>query len=144
MNRHQILYNWVSNFFTDNEVLQFDSLESYPGARTLVPDYGDFTLATDILGNEKKAYNFAFVGTEPLSFTTDNQNQTNLSLFDEFSQWIIEQDKQKNYPDFGENIVDYKLTPLQNMANRTYFDESSGLAKYILGFKLEYTQKNIE
>ena len=124
--------------------MQFDSLESYPGARALVPDYGDFTISTDILGNKTKAYNFAFVGTEPLSFTTDNQNQTNLSLFDEFSQWIIEQDKNRNYPDFGENVINYKLVPLQNMANRTYFDEESGLAKYILGFRLEYTEKNIE
>lgn len=144
MNRHQILYEWASGFFTDNKILQFDTLESYPGARSLVPDYGDFTLAADILGNEKKAYDFAFVGTEPLSFTTDDQNQTNLNLFDEFSQWVIEQDKNKNYPDFGENITDYKLIPLQNTANRAYFDETSGLAKYILGFRLEYTQKNIE
>ena len=143
MNRHQILYEWASGFFTGNKILQFDALESYPGARSLVPDYGDFTLAADILGNEKKAYNFVFVGTEPLSFTTDDQNQTNLNLFDEFTQWVIEQDKNKNYPDFGANITDYKLIPLQNTANRTYFDETSGLAKYILGFRLEYTLKNI-
>lgn len=142
MDKHQILYEWVSNFFDGQQYLQFDTLDSYAGARSFVPDYGEFVIATDILGNKKKAYNFAFVGTEPLSFTTDNQNQSNLSLFDSFTNWIIEQEDNKNYPNFGDNVTNYKLIPLQNMANRAYFDEESGLAKYILSFKLEYVEKN--
>ena len=141
MSKHEILYEWVSNFFDGQQLLQFDTLETYAGARSFVPDYGEFTISTDIVGNKKKAYNFAFVGTEPLSFTTDTQNQSNLTLFDEFNNWIIEQETNKNYPNFGANVTDYKLIPLQNMANRTYFDENSGLAKYILSFKLEYVEK---
>ena len=138
MNKHTILKEWVNQFLVDKN-LSFETVEMNLGARALVPNYGDFLVKQDVLGNKYKEYTFAFVGCELIDYGTSDVNENNMNLFDEFNEWIEEQERNKNYPDFG--AIDYKLEPLQNMANIAQYDEASQLAKYMLLCKITYTEK---
>lgn len=139
VNKHKIMQEYVQQFLTDN-YLYYHSADVYPNARMIVPQYGEFTLKTDIVGNKYKRYTFAFVGYEQLDNGTSDVNADTMNKFDLFNEWVLEQEKDKNYPDFGENVTDYEIKPLQNMANLALVDEQ-GIAKYMLAIQLNYVEK---
>ena len=60
MNKHTILKEWVSQFLTDRN-LSFETLEMNLGARALVPNYGEYLVKQDVLGNRYKEYTFALI-----------------------------------------------------------------------------------
>lgn len=141
MNKHTIMKDFVSQFLTDGRYLYFESIDLYAGFRGFVPEYGDAIINQDITGSIQKQYTFAFVGVELFDKGTSNQNELNMKLFDDFYDWIIEKNKNEEYPDFGEGITEKKLLPLYNMANLSQIDENMGLAKYVLMCRYEYTEK---
>lgn len=137
-NKHKALQTWVQNFLADN-YLYFQTADAAPGIRTIVPNYGDFLAGTDIQGNKYKEYSFVFIGYEQIDPGTSDVNTDNIQVFDNFNDWIVEQETNKNFPDFGSNCSDYEIEPLQNMANLADIDEN-GLAKYMLGVKIKYVE----
>ena len=141
VNKHIVTKEWVEQFLLGNK-MYFDNIEAYQGARSIIPDYGDFVISTDIVGNKRKWYSFGFVATEPLD-TTDNDinNATSRQLVDDFNDWLVEQETNKNYPDFGDKVTKYKIVPLYNTANMAQVFAENGMAKYILMARIEYTEK---
>ena len=103
VNKHKVLREWVQTFVT-NEYLRFENVEMFPNARALVPNYGDFQIKQDICGNKYKEYTFAFVGVQSFDTGTSSINEDNMKMFDDFNDWIEEQETQKNYPNFGANV----------------------------------------
>jgi hypothetical protein len=100
----------------------------YPAFRSIVPEYGDFKLSSDIVGNDKKVYTFAFVGVEQFDLGTSENNETNMQMFDDFSGWITEKERNKEYPDFGDKCSKYQWEVLQNMASLAAYDPDTGTA----------------
>lgn len=137
--KHKIMQDWVSQFLTDN-YLYFESTDAYPNVRTLVPNYGDYTWKTDILGNKYKSYSFVFVGYERIDPGTSDVNIRNMEIFDKFSAWLEEQQRTKNFPDFGENCSEYDIIILQNMANLATITNDN-LAKYMFGARIDYKEE---
>ena len=80
MNKHTILKEWVNQFLVERN-LSFETIEMNLGARALVPNYGDFLVKQDVLGNKYKEYTFAFVGCELIDYGTSNTNENNMNLF---------------------------------------------------------------
>lgn len=140
VNKHTVLRTWVQPFVI-NAYLNFESVDMMPSARSLVPNYGDFQIKKDICGNKYKEYTFAFVGVQSFDTGTSSVNEDNMKMFDDFNDWIETQETQKNYPNFGENVTNYKLIPLQNMANLSFYDEETQTAKYMLMVRVEYMEK---
>jgi FAD synthase len=81
MNKHKILKEWVNQFLEEKN-LSFETIEMNLGARALVPNYGDYVVKTDVLGNKYKEYTFAFVGCELIDYGTSDVNEKNMNLFD--------------------------------------------------------------
>lgn len=140
INKHKALQNWVQGFLDDN-YLYFQSADSAPNVRTIAPNYGDFMVFRDITGIEEKEYTFIFIGYEQIDSGTSDVNTDNMLVFDVFNEWLVKQEQDKNYPDFGSNCSSYKIEPLQNMANLASIDEN-GLAKYMLGVKISYEEQS--
>lgn len=138
VNKHKALQDWVSEFLTDN-YLHFETADAYPGVRTIVPNYGDYTDKTDILGNKYKSYTFMFVAFEKIDTGTSDVNVRNMQLMDTFNEWLESQQETLSFPDFGENCSEYEIEILQNMANLAMITED-GLAKYMLGTKIKYKE----
>lgn len=139
MTKHKALQEWIQTFLEDN-YLYFQSADAYPDIRVLVPEYGDYLLKTDIIGFKYRAYNFVFIGYQQLDSGTSDVNVDNMEIFDSFNRWLEEQEKNHNYPDFGSTCDDYKIVPLQNMANLTAVSEN-GLAQYLLAARIEYREE---
>lgn len=142
VNKHLAVKTWVEEFL-DGAKMSFDNIDaSMPNFRSLIPDYGDFLVKQDIQGNKTKRYTFAFVGIETLdNIDNDTNNATTRQKIDDFNDWIVEQEKLKNYPDFGTDIIKYKVEPLQNTANLAQVFEDSGFAKYVLMARIEYVER---
>lgn len=140
INKHEIMKTWVEQFL-DGKKMSFDDIEAYQGARSIVPDYGDFVVKTDICDNKTKWYSFGFVAIEPLDRNdTDINNLTTRQAIDDFNDWLVLQEKNKNYPNFGTKVSKYKIVPLQNTANMAQVFEDNGMAKYILMARIEYVE----
>jgi hypothetical protein len=141
VNKHLAIKTWVEQFLDGNK-MYFDNIEAYQGARSLVPDYGDFIIRTDITGRKTKWYSFGFIAIEPLDRNdSDINNATTRQLVDDFNDWLVEQQELKNFPDFGENVIKYKIEPLYNTANLAQAFEDNGMAKYVLMARIEYVEQ---
>ena len=137
--KHQAMQEWVDEFL-ENNYLYFQSVNAEPGVRMVLPEYGDYTNRTDILGYKYKSYVFVFIGYEQIDTGTSDVNLHNMELMDSFIEWLEEQIEDKNYPDFGDNCDEYEIQPLQNMADLATITED-GLAKYMLGVRINYREE---
>ena len=144
INKHKVMQEWVQGFLDDN-YLYFESVDAYPDIRTFVPNYGDYVNKTDVLGNKYKSYSFVFIGYEHLdpSSSDSELNVQNMEIFDKFIAWLEKQKRDRNFPDFGTNCSDYDIIILQNMANLAAVTDDN-LAKYMLGARIDYTEKEEE
>lgn len=141
VNKHEVMKLWVEQFL-DGSKMAFENINAEPGFRALIPNFGEFTVRTDILGNKTKLYSFGFVGIETLDLIdTDTNNLDARQRVDDFNDWLVEQQNNENFPDFGEKVIRYKIIPLQNTANASQFFEDSGTIKYILTAQIEYVEK---
>lgn len=141
VNKHEAMKTWVESFLGGSK-MHFDDINAYQGARSLVPNYGDFKTGSDILGNIKKLYSFGFVAIEPVDFEDTGTNNTSTrNMIDSFNDWLVEQEQDKNYPDFGEKVTKYKIVPLQDTANLAQRFVDNGMGKYILAAQIEYVEK---
>lgn len=141
MNKHKVMQEWVQQFLDDN-YLYFESADEYPDARALVPNYGDYVRATDIVGNKYKSYSFVFIGYQRLDTGASDSdiNTDNMEIFDKFIEWLEKQQRDRNFPDFGAKCSDYDIIILQNMANLGQVTEDN-LAKYMLGARIDYVEE---
>lgn len=139
MSKHAALQEWVQTFLNRN-YLYFESTDAYPNVRMVVPNYGEFVRKTDICGFKYKSYTFMFIGYESIDTGTSDINVRNMELMDEFNDWLLEQQEDKNFPDFGPECSEYEIHPLQNMANLALITED-GLAKYMLGCRIDYKEE---
>lgn len=137
--KHVIMQEWVQQFL-ENNYLYFESADAYPNVRMIVPNYGEFTRRTDICGFKYKSYSFVFIGYEQMDTGTSNVNTENLELMDSFNEWLVAQQENLNFPDFGDKCSEYEIVPLQNMANLAMVSED-GLAKYMLGVRIDYKEE---
>jgi hypothetical protein len=139
VNKHKVLQDWVKPFL-ENNYLYFQTAEAYANVRVIVPDYGDYVIRTDICGFKYKTYTFVFIGYEQVDLGSSDVNVTNMQIFDMFNEWLVTQQKERNFPDFGENCDEYEIVPIQNMANLATI-EQNGLAKYMLAAKINYREE---
>ena len=125
--------------FTNKARLSFQSVEMIPNYRAIVPQVGEWLIKKDVLGNQYKAYTFAFVGVQTYDLSgTSGTNTANMAYFDDFAKWITEQEYHKNYPNFGAS--NYKWELLQNMANLATYDNGAKTAKYMFSCRLRYVE----
>ena len=132
VNKHAAVKTWVEQYLSGNK-MSFENIEAIQGFRSIVPDYGEFQISQDITGNKKKQYTFGFIAVEPLDRYDNTTNNTGTrQLVDDFNDWLVLQEKNRNFPNFGTNIIKYKIVPLQNTANMAQVFEDLNLVKYIL------------
>lgn len=87
---------------------------------------------------------------KPIMVASNNyidENMVDMSDGQEFIDWLLEQDDNHNYPDFGENCIIERIYSLTNkpIFNGVNADKQSPLAQYSIGIRVEYidTSKQI-
>lgn len=92
------------------------------------------------VGSEKE-YGFTIGITKYFSDGTDDLNLVAMNFAQGFMDWIDEQDRKKNYPNFGDKCQVKKIENLQNMPNLAAVDWENMKAQYMLQCRVIYFEK---
>lgn len=137
----------VKAFFEDEintlvgSVLGFNFSPETADSVAIIPQYSDRNIREYINGDKQRQYSFAFVivrvySTEPV----DLLNMEAMELGETFMEWVEEQDKNRNYPDLGENCKVEKMEILQDMPNLATVNAEEGLARYMIQGRIVYRE----
>lgn len=137
----------VKAFFEDEintlvgSVLGFNYSPETADSVAIIPQYSDRNIREYINGDKQRQYSFAFVivrvySTEPV----DLLNMEAMELGETFMEWVEEQDKNRNYPDLGENCKVEKMEILQDMPNLATVNAEEGLARYMIQGRIVYRE----
>jgi len=139
INKEEIVQEWAADnpYLTDE--LYLDYLGERNGNCSISPVASDNVIATYIDGSKLKEYKFALQVMLPVSTVSDVVNADNMFTMRKWQAWIEDQEKLKNYPDFGELTSDYELSNLNNMPAMV-MRLDNGLAKYQFFARLRYVE----
>ena len=60
-----------------------------------------------------------------------------------FMDWVDDQNKKKNYPEFPDNCQIKEMETLQNMPNLAGINAEEGLARYMVQCRLIYFESEV-
>ena len=120
---------------TKNEIMKADVEEKI----TELCDAGK--IITKYVRAADKEYGFTILITWHYSSELDDLNLQAMNLGQLFMDWIDEQNRMKNFPNFGENCQVKRIENLQNMPNLATVDWESGIAQYQIPCRVIYFEK---
>lgn len=138
LNRHQAVWDWFYEcpLFAS---LDFIFSEAQNGNTVLAPIslVDDYWIDEYILGDGLKGYDFFIVQYLPYGLIPNNdENVKVLKQFEELAQWVQDQNKAGNLPDFTPDRVT-KIEALYNPANAVAARDENG-AKYMFSVRITY------
>lgn len=144
MTKHDAMYAYFSPKIEEllENVLKFNFSAESKDTVAFTTQYSDKIRRRFVRAAEKE-YGFAIVITKSYSIEDDDLNLQAMNFAQAFMDWVDEQDKKKNYPEFPENCQIIKLETLQNMPNLAGINVKEGLARYMLQCRLIYHEKEI-
>lgn len=92
------------------------------------------------IGAEKE-YGFSIIIVKEYSSDADDLNLEAMNFAQAFMDWLDQQDKKKNYPEFPDTCQIKKMENLQNMPNLAGINAQAGLARYMIQCRLIYFEK---
>lgn len=138
MNLYKQVNEWLLKYEPLNNWIYFNATPYISGVAALNSVPTDRVKRTFINGNKEKELIFA------IDMVTDydgtGTSTINLDAIDEvshFCDWLDEQDKVKNYPDFGEKNTIKKVEVLNNVPSVLVNNEQQ-LAKYQFQVRIDY------
>lgn len=124
------------------DALLFQYLGDHPGACAIVPIQGDAAIKSYVNGASIRAYSFALQMLLRVSDSTDEINTGNMHMQRQWTDWIMEQERNGTYPDFGPGCSGYRLEITSNMPTlaQTY---EGGTGKYQTFAILTYREESL-
>lgn len=104
----------------------------------LITNYSDKELKKYITGMVEKEYGFTIIIVKAYSSYSDDLNLSAMNFAQAFMDWLDEQDRKKEYPDFGNCCTVTKMETLQNMPNLSGINPEEGLARYQIQCRIIY------
>lgn len=141
VNKHKAIHDWVGACPLLAEPLHFDFLAERHGSVSLSPTANDIFVKRYMRSCSVREYRFELQAMLAVSSSTDDTNTANMQLLDTWVNWLEEQQKLLNFPDFGPDCSDYCILPLENMPTQAMRHES-GFAKYIIPVTVQYYEEN--
>ena len=144
MTKHDAMYAFFSPKIEEllKNVLKFNFSAESKDTVAFTTQYSDKIRRRFVRAVEKE-YGFAIVITKSYSTEDDDLNLQAMNFAQAFMDWVDEQDKMKNYPEFPENCQITRLETLQNMPNLAGVNIKEGIARYMLQCRLIYREKEI-
>jgi hypothetical protein len=138
--KEKALHEWAQGnpFLTD--YLMFDFLREHQGSCAIAPISGESALKRYINGDAMKVYRFALQVSFALSDSTDDTNTQNMFTLRQWQHWLEEQERLRQYPNFGESCGDYQIRNLSNTPQMAMRYEN-GMAKYQFFAEIKYLER---
>lgn len=143
MTKHEAIKDYFERVVHElaDSVLHFnyssDSLDSIG----FLTNYSDQIIKRYVRVGADKAYGFSILITEEYSTGCDDLNLEAMNFAQGLMDWLEEQNRLKNYPDFGPRCQIKKIENLQNMPNLADVDSEEGIARYMFQCRVIYFEK---
>lgn len=122
-------------------VLNYNFSSESPDAIGFLTNYSDKVLKRYIRVGADKAYGFTILVTKEYSTNCDDLNLEAMNFVQAIMDWVDEQNRTKNFPDFGERCIIKKIENLQNMPNLAETNPEEGYARYMFQCRVVYYEK---
>ncbi|GHU57300.1 hypothetical protein AGMMS49975_22600 [Clostridia bacterium] len=137
INKHAALYEWLAKCPLLPDTLIASFLNERDGSVAVTPISNPTYIKRYLRGRGIMQYEFAVSVMLSFSDSTDETNTNNLFLVHTLQEWLREQEKLSNYPDFGADCSDYQLEVLSDMPQLAE-KYQNGMAKYQFYATLKY------
>lgn len=140
MDKNKAVFEWLKEcpIF---ERLFFNFGTAKEKTSTFIPVPTDFTVKRDIFNTETKHYDFAvsvFGRVDDITFGGE-ENISDMNLLQQLTEWIKVQNKERKFPDFGENCYIDEISVVQNIpaSMRTM----QNISKYLSQYRITYDER---
>lgn len=144
MNKLQAVMDFVQTcpLVGSNMYFNFvDETESNGNTSLLTDGYG-ILVKTYVDGEKLKKFPCVIRQNKPLSpYPNSNENVEQMQYVKDFLDWINEQGKQRNFPDFGEKCTIQKLGTPDGVDYPMLTGVYEGTALYSFPFEITYTER---
>lgn len=140
MDKNQAVWEYISKYPNIPGYLTFNSIEEMENSTGLIPVSADNDIESYADGSAKREYVFAIAQMLIYDAGTSNVNIMTLAEMQKFMDWIVEQNRIGNFPDFGENCLIDSIEPLQNIPSLAGTNEKR-IAKYMFQCRIVYYQE---
>ncbi len=107
----------------------------------LITSYSDRVVQKYITGRALKEYAFSIIIVKAYSTEDDDLNIEAMNFAESFMTWLEEQNKVRNFPDFGVGCQIVEMENLQNMPNLSGINAEEGLARYMIQARIRYEER---
>lgn len=142
MTKHEVMKNYVEEKVMElsDRLVSFNFSDDSIDGVSFLTNYSGKTVKKYVRAADKE-YGFTILMTWHFSTETDDLNLRAMNFAQEFMVWIEKQNKDKNFPDFGEKCQVKKIENLQNMPNLAAVDWENMKAQYMIQCRVLYFEK---
>ncbi len=140
-NKHKAVLNWLANYpelnsSELNSFLYFNTVKEELEFTSVNPISSE-SWDTQYLRGGVKNYDFALVMMKSYDTGTSDINVEEIFNVQKFMDWIDEQNRNKNFPNFEKEEV-FLIENLQNDPTFSGINENGDLAKYMFQIRIKY------
>lgn len=142
MTKHEAMKTYVEEKLSElaKGLVSFNFANDSPDSVSFLTNYSG-KIVKKYLRAADKEYGFTILVTWHYSTETDDLNLEAMNFAQNFMDWIEEQNRKKNFPDFGQNCQIKKIENLQNMPNLATIDWEEMTAQYMIQCRVLYFEK---
>lgn len=123
------------------DLLNFNFSPESPDSFSLITNYSGKVKKKYIRIGAEKEYGFTVIIMKDYSTSGDDLNLEAMNFCQAFMDWLEEQEKAKNYPEFPESCQIKRMECLQNMPNLAGVNTDAGLARYMIQCRIIYFER---
>lgn len=139
MDKNKAVYEWIKQCPVF-ERLFFNFGTAKENTSTFIPIPADNTVKQDIFGNKTKHYDFAvstFGTIDDITFE-GTENIAAMNLLQELTEWIKQQNRERNFPDFGDKCFIESISAVQNIPASL---RMQSISKYMSQYRILYEER---
>lgn len=141
MTKYEGLVTFLKQYPPLNEILYFNKTQEIADTSSVNTVYSDYAVQEYTCGNSDREFVFAIKQMKQYdSAGTSGINRKTMEEVQAFMDWIDEQNKKRNFPEFPDNCFVYKIENLQNMPEIAGTNDQ-GLAEYMFQCRVCYTEE---
>lgn len=141
MTKYEGLVTFLKQYPPLNEILYFNNTQEIADTSSVNTVYSDYAVQEYTCGNSDREFVFAIKQMKQYdSAGTSGINRQTMEEVQAFMDWIDEQNKKRNFPEFPGNCFVYKIENLQNMPEIAGTNDQ-GLAEYMFQCRVCYTEE---
>lgn len=139
VNRYEKISEWLKEYTPRFRWIYFNVTNSEADNLSLNSVQNERELDKFIDGSRRVEFLFALDLVKEYDTGTSSINLEANREFETISEWIELMNKEKHFPDFGENIIIEQVDVLETVPSVTV-DTQAGMAKYQGQFKITYME----